>query len=71
MDLVKKHDGKFPLTYLGKHLEEIIGPLDLGIDEFVRVCDRFTSNKLFVTDAQGKLVKDKSGNLTKINYDNK
>jgi hypothetical protein len=42
----------------------------MDIDEFIRVCDRFTNKKLFATDAQGKLLKDKSGNLTKIKYDN-
>jgi hypothetical protein len=34
------------------------------------VCDRFTNKKLFVTDARGTLVKDRHGNLTKVNYDN-
>ncbi|MEZ0328306.1 MAG: N-acetyl sugar amidotransferase [Dissulfuribacterales bacterium] len=68
--LVKRHDGKFPWTYLGKPLEKILEPLDLTIDEFIKICDRFTNKKLFVTDARGNLVKDKYGNLTKINYDN-
>jgi hypothetical protein len=36
----------------------------------VEICDRFTSRQLFVRDARGNLVKDRSGNLTKINYDN-
>ncbi|MEJ2754696.1 MAG: N-acetyl sugar amidotransferase, partial [Gammaproteobacteria bacterium] len=38
IDLVKKHDGKFPWTYLGKSLEEILEPLDLTVEEFIRVC---------------------------------
>jgi N-acetyl sugar amidotransferase len=70
IQLVKKHDGKFPWTYLGKPLEQILRPLDMTIDDFVAVCDRFTNRKLFVTDAQGALVRDKDGNLTKVNYDN-
>jgi N-acetyl sugar amidotransferase len=70
IQLVKKHDGKFPWTYLGKPLEEILRPLDMTIEEFVAVCDRFTSRRLFVTDAQGNLVRDKDRNLTKLNYDN-
>ena len=64
------HDGKYPWSYLGKPLEEILKPLEIEMDEFIRICDRFTNKKLFVTDSQGKLLKDKSGNLTKINYDN-
>jgi N-acetyl sugar amidotransferase len=70
LDIVRLHDGRFPWTYLGKSLEDTIEPLDLGIDEFIKICDRFTNKKLFVTDARGNLVKDRHGNLTKLNYDN-
>jgi len=70
LDLVKRHDGKFPRTYLGKPLEEILAPLDMTTDEFTRVCDRFTNKKIFVRDAAGNLVRDKEGNLSKINDDN-
>lgn len=70
IDLVKKHDGKFPWTYLGKPLQEILEPLDLTVDEFIRVCDRFTNKKLFVTDNRGNLVKDRHGNVKKVNDDN-
>jgi N-acetyl sugar amidotransferase len=69
--LVKRHDGKFPWTYLSKPLEEILSPLDIAVDEFISICDRFTNKKLFITDSRGNLVKDKHGNLTKINYDNR
>lgn len=68
--LVRKHDGKFPWTYLGKPIAEILAPLGLSVDEFIKICDRFTNKKLFEKDAQGNLAKDKDGNLTKINYDN-
>ncbi|GFO68507.1 flagellin modification protein, PseA [Geomonas limicola] len=68
VDLIRKHDGKFPWTYLGKPLEQILAPLDLTVDEFIKVCDRFTNKKLFQTDARGNLVKDKQGNLTKLHY---
>lgn len=70
IDLVRKHDGKFPWSYLGKSLEDILEPLDLTVDEFIRVCDRFTNKKLFVTDSRGNLVKDRQGNLEKVNDDN-
>ncbi|HBR18403.1 MAG TPA: N-acetyl sugar amidotransferase [Deltaproteobacteria bacterium] len=66
--LVKRHDGKFPLTYLGKPLEEILEPLDIALEEFVKICDRFTNKKLFLTDSRGSLIKDRHGNLTKIKY---
>ena len=34
------------------------------------ICDRFTNKKIFVRDAAGALVKDRHGNLTKLNDDN-
>jgi N-acetyl sugar amidotransferase len=68
--VVREHDGTFPWTYLGMPLADVLEPLEMSVDEFVRVCDRFTNKKLFVTDSRGDLVKDRQGNLTKINYDN-
>jgi hypothetical protein len=70
MAIVREHDGKFPRTYLGKPLEEILDPLELSVDDFVKVCDRFTNKQLFTKDARGNLEKDRHGNLTKVNYDN-
>lgn len=70
MDITYRLDGKFPWTYLGLPIEKILEPLDLTVDEFVKICDRFTNHKIFKTDARGNLIKDKHGNLTKINYDN-
>jgi len=68
IELVRRHDGKFPWTYLGKPLEKILEPLEIALDEFVGICDRFTNKKLFMKDARGTLLKDKAGNLTKIKY---
>lgn len=70
LKLTIKHDGKFPWQYLGKPLEEILAEIDLTLEEFIEICDRFTNKKLFATDRKGRLVKDRHGNLTKINYDN-
>jgi len=68
--LVRRHDGKFPNTYLGKPLVAILEKIDMDREEFVRICDRFTNAKLFEKDARGQLLKDRHGNLTKINDDN-
>lgn len=70
IQLVKLLDGKFPWIYLGCPLEEILKEIDMSLDDFIKVCDRFTNKKLFVCDSRGNLIKDKDGNLTKINYDN-
>ena len=68
--IVRRHDGRFPWTYLGKPLAAILEPIGLSVEQFIRVCDRFTNKKIFVRDANGNLVKDAHGNLTKLNYDN-
>lgn len=70
LDAVKRLDGKFPWEYLGKSLEDILEPLGMSVDEFVKVCDKFTNKKIFVRDAKGGLHKDARGNLAKVNYDN-
>jgi len=70
LKLVKMHDGKFPWVYLGVPIEDVLEDIGMTMDEFVRVCDRFTNKKLFVCDSRGNLVKDRDGNLTKVNYDN-
>jgi len=70
IDIVKRLDGKFPWEYLGKSLEDILSPLEITVEEFIRICDKFTNKKLFKRDSNGMLIKDRHGNLTKINYDN-
>jgi N-acetyl sugar amidotransferase len=70
LDIVKRLDGKFPWSYLGKPLADILAPLDMSVDEFTRICDRFTNKKIFRRDSNGALLKDRHGNLTKINDDN-
>ena len=70
LEIVRKRDGKFPWTYLHKPLADILAPLEMTVDEFVRICDQFTNKKIFKRDASGALLKDKRGNLEKLNYDN-
>ena len=70
LEIVKARDGKFPWTYLGKPLGTILEPLDMAVDEFIGVCDRFTNKRIFTRDAAGAVLKDRHGNLTKLNYDN-
>lgn len=70
LEAVARLDGKFPWEYLGKSLVDILEPLDLTVDEFIRICDRFTNKKIFKRDVGGEFIKDRYGNLTKINADN-
>ena len=70
LEIVTQLDGQFPWSYLGKSLSDILAPLDLSVDEFIQICDRFTNKRIFERDSKGNLVKDKKGNLRKTNYDN-
>jgi N-acetyl sugar amidotransferase len=70
LEIVRKQDGRFPWTYLGKPLADILAPLELSVEEFVKICDQFTNKKIFKRDASGALLKDQRGNLEKLNYDN-
>jgi len=70
LEAVKKLDGKFPWRYLDKSLEDILRPVDITLEEFVRVCDKFTNKKIFKRDSTGALMRDRDGTLTKLNYDN-
>lgn len=67
-EIVRMHDGKFPWSYLDKPLKEILDPLNISIEEFIRICDRFTNKKIFKVDANRNLIKDSHGNLTKLKY---
>ena len=70
IDLVRAHDGKFPSSYLGYPLDEVLAEIDMTLEQFHGVCDRFTNKKLFVCDRHGQPVHDAGGNLVKVNYDN-
>jgi N-acetyl sugar amidotransferase len=66
LELVKLHDGKFPWTYLGRRIEDILDEIDMSLDEFHEICDRFTNRKIFACDNRGNLVRDEQGNLVKV-----
>ncbi|MDZ4826253.1 MAG: N-acetyl sugar amidotransferase [Actinomycetota bacterium] len=70
LKLVRLHDGKFPWTYLGKSIHDVLENIDMTFDEFIDVCDRFTNKRLFVTDRHGELARGADQHLTKINDDN-
>ena len=70
LNLIKNHDGKYPWTYLDKPLDLILDKIDMTIDEFNIICDRFTNKSLFLKDEDGNLKRDSSYSLIKINYEN-
>ncbi|QJB58054.1 N-acetyl sugar amidotransferase [Pseudodesulfovibrio sp. zrk46] len=70
MQLVRRHEGKFPWSYLGTDLETILEEIDMTLDEFTAVCDRFTNKKIFKTDRRGNLLRTRNGDLVRVNDDN-
>jgi hypothetical protein len=70
LQIVKARDGKYPWSYLGKPLEEILDRIDLSIDEFNKICLTFTNKNLFKMEFDGSISKEKDGSLIKVNYDN-
>ena len=66
LKLVKKHEGKIPRKYL----KEFLKAGEITEEEFHKICDKFTNKDLFKSDKNGNLIKDKDGNLEKIQYDN-
>ena len=66
LELVKKHEGNIPTKYLDEFLESA----EISYDEFIKICEKFTNKELFKKDENGKLLRDKEGNIEKISYDN-
>jgi len=60
LELVRKLDGRFPWTYLGKSIEDILSRIDMTVDEFIGICDKFTNRRIFVFE-DGSPVKDSMG----------
>jgi N-acetyl sugar amidotransferase len=46
IEAAKKLDGKYPASYLGKPLEEILKPLGLTVKEFNSICEKFRNKQI-------------------------
>ena len=47
-----------------------MGEIGMSLDEFIKICDKFTNKKIFKCNSDGSLKKDNNFNLEKINFDN-
>jgi len=63
LKLLPKYEGKFPTSYLGKSLSEILKDINLDINDFIKICDRFTNKSLFKCRQDGTLIKNENGDL--------
>ena len=66
---VKKYEGMFPNSYLGKELISILDKIGLSRKDFEKICDKYTNKKIFKCDQSGKILKNSDGSPIKIlNY---
>ena len=66
LKLVKQYEGKIPRKYLKKFLEFA----DISMDDFIGICNEFTNKEIFKVDENQNVVRDKSGEVIKLKYDN-
>ena len=55
---------------MGKPINSILKSINVNLNEFIKICDKFTNKKIFKCDRSGKLIKNKNNELIKIKYDN-
>ncbi|SVA49781.1 uncharacterized protein METZ01_LOCUS102635, partial [marine metagenome] len=66
LELVKQYEGKIPRKYLGEFLKFA----DISMDEFLKICSKFTNKEIFKVDENQNVIQDKDGEVTKLKYDN-
>jgi len=59
--LVSLHDGKYPATYLGKPLPEILQHFDISMRQFEEKCDAYINEDIFQFDSSDHLVLRQDG----------
>ena len=59
----KQKSGKFPSVYLDIPLEKVISEIDCTIDEFIKICDKFSNKQIFKCNNNGDLIKKEDGSL--------
>ena len=59
VELVRTYEGKVPRRYLEEYLEFV----GMDEDEFYETLDAFTNKAIFVTDADGRIVRDANGEV--------
>lgn len=65
--IVKEIEGKYPKSYMGKSIIDILKKINMDEKKFIEICDQFTNKNIFKTNQANQLVKD-NGDLIKLNY---
>jgi len=69
LEIVRSNDGRYPSVYLGKALVDVLADINMTVEEFDLICDRFTNRSLFLNQ-DGAILRDRFKTPIKINYDN-
>lgn len=69
INIVRKIEGKYPISYMGKSTKNILDKINVTQEQFIKICDQFTNKNIFKTNQANQLIKE-NGNLVKLNYDN-
>lgn len=59
IELVRRYEGKVPRRYLEEYLEFV----GMSEEEFYETLDAFTNKAIFVTDEDGRIVRDENGDV--------
>lgn len=62
--VVRKYEGQVPREYLSDFLEFT----GCSEEEFFKTLDKFTNRKIFKTDGNNNLIRDKNGEVIKVDY---
>ena len=65
--IVKEIEGKYPKSYMGKSIKDILKKINMDEKKFIEICDQFTNKNIFKTNQANQLVKD-NRDLIKLNY---
>lgn len=69
INIVRKIEGKYPISYMGKSTKNILDKINVTQEQFIKICDQFTNKNIFKTNQANQLIKE-NDNLVKLNYDN-
>jgi N-acetyl sugar amidotransferase len=63
--LIAKDDNLFPIEYMDVHIEKVLKKMNMTLEDFIAICDKWTNDKIFVKE-NGKFVRDHELSIKEI-----
>lgn len=57
----EEKSGRFPDSYMGYTLTDILSPIQISLEEFEKICDKFTNKELFMSNNNNALIRRPDG----------